>query len=470
MHYNKSAKIFPASSARGKKQKKIKMHRVQNILWKKEQKRNSDLYVDIFAIRNDEIFLNGTDDLVNLAFSMAESESEDAKQLAGWARESGKQYFRDGKYIEAMNRFNCTLAFAKKGTADMGFAYGNRSACFFEMKMFDECLRDIEMAKRSNYPRNQLNKLESRAAECRKFMNDRDFMSTLPKIREPMLSFNHHADFAGVADCLKLHENMEYGRHVITTRDLEIGQTILIEKPFVIIPKRSNARCLNCFKACMNFISCENCDSAPFCDTDCMEKSQHEYECNRPACLSRKETFDLVLKMFFKINETFSSVDDLMETADLLRNRQDPSGFADANRKAFGWIFQLAHNHAKQTKEHLRRLRSATSIAITTLNRNPILKRKFAALKHRRFLQHLLLHLFHVAEHSIDLFQYQQKDDTEMSMKSSLEEYATGMYPFACYFNHSCIPNVCIYSVDERLIGKVIRPIKRGEQVFRSYM
>lgn len=446
------------------------MQRAQNILWKKEQQRNTDLYVDIFAIRNDEIFTNGTDDLINLAFSIAESESENDKKIADWARESGKQHFRDGNYIDAMNKFNCTLSFAKKETADMGFAYGNRSACFFEMNMFDECLRDIEMAKKSNYPRNQLNKLELRAAKCRKFMNDTDFMLTLPKIREPKLSFNDHAKFAGVADCLKLQENVEYGRQVITTCDLKIGQTILMEKPYAIIPKRSNFRCINCFKACMNFIPCENCDSARFCDTDCMEQSLHEYECNRPACLSRKETFDLVLNVFFKINETFSSVDGLMETVDLLLNRQDPSGFEDADRKAFGWIFQLAHNHEKQTKEHLRRLRSATSVAITTLNRNPILKRKFAALKHRRFLQHLLLHLFHVAEHSIDLLQYQQEDNNEMAMKSTLEEYATGMYPFACYFNHSCIPNVCIYSVDDRMIGKVIRPIKRGEQVFRSYM
>lgn len=441
-----------------------------NILWKKEQERDSDLFVDIFAVQNDEIFTNGTNDLVNLGFSIAESKSKIDKQIANWARESGKQHFRDGKYIDAMNNFNGSLALAKEGTADMGIAYGNRSACFFEMKMFNECLRDIDMAKKSNYPKNQLNKLELRATKCQKFMNDRDFMSTLPTIREPKLSFNEHAKFAGVADCLKLEENVEYGRHVITMSDLKIGQTILIEKPFVIIPKRTNARCINCFKACMNFIPCENCDSASFCDTDCQEKSLHEYECNRPACLSRKETFDLVLNMFFKLNETFLNADDLMETIDMLLNRQDPSGFVDADRTAFGWIFQLAHNHEKQTQEHLRRLRGATSIAIITLNRNPILKRKFAALKHRRLLQHLLLHLFHVAEHSIDLLQYLQEDNNKMSMKSSLEEYATGMYPFACYFNHSCIPNVCIYSVDDRLIGKVIRPIKKGEQVFRSYM
>lgn len=449
------------------------MQRAPNILWKKEHLRDSDLYVDIFAIQNDQMFLNGSEDLVNLAFSHAKFESQDGKKIADWARESGKEHFRDGKYIEAMQKFNCTLAFANEGTADMGFAYGNRSACFFEMKMFNECLYDIEMAKKSNYPKNQFNKLEKRAAKCKKFMSDENFMAKLPSVREPKLSFNEHAKFAGVADCLKLQENDDYGRHIIATCDLKIGQTILIEKPYAIIPKRSNLRCINCFKDCMNFISCESCVSAPFCNDDCKEKSRHEYECNRPANLSRKETFDLVLNIFFKINETFPNVDNLMEMVDLLLKRQDPAGLAGlagADQKAFGWIFQLVHNHEKQTKDHLRRLRGATAVAITTLNRNPILKRKFAALKYRRFLQHLLLHLFHVAEHCIDLLQYQQVNNTEPAMKYSLDEYATGMYPFACYFNHSCMPNVCCYSVDDRLICKVIRPIGNGQQVFRSYM
>lgn len=447
------------------------MQRARNILWKKENSRDSELFVDIFSIRNDQIHLKGTEDLIEVAFSHAQWGSQDANSIANWARESGKEHFRDRKFDEAMQKFNCTLAFAKNGTADMGIAYANRSACFFEMHMFDECLHDIDMAKKSNYPRNQWNKLEERAAKCVQFMNDKNFMSKLPLSREPKLSFGEHAKFAGVADCLKIQENADYGRHVIATKYLKIGQTILIEKPYAITPKRhTNLRCVNCFKVCMNFISCKSCVGAAFCNTECKEKSCHEYECNWPANLSRKETFELVMKMFFKINETFPNVDDLMETVDLLLKRQDPSGLVGADQKMFGWIFQLVHNHEKQTTEHLRRLRSATAVAITALNRNPILKRKFAALKHRRFLQHLLLHLFHVAEHSVDLLQYQQENGNEPAMKYSLNEYASGMYPFACYFNHSCMPNICCYSVDDRLIGKVIRPIQKGQQLFRSYM
>lgn len=451
------------------------MPRAPKILWKKENSRNSNVFVDIFTIPNDEVFEKGSDELVEIAFKHAKPNANDAKQLAHRARECGKQYFRDGQYAKAMEQFNHTLLLASKDTVDMGFAYGNRSACFFELNLFDECLHDIEITKKSKYPRNQWEKLDTRAAKCIKFKNDDQFMAKVPTAREPKLSFPQHAKFTGVADCLKLKESDDYGRHVIATCDLKIGQTILIEKPYAIIPKRDypDLRCVNCFKHSMSLMPCENCVSAAFCNDDCKEKSRHEYDCSQPITLSRKETFELVLNMFFKLNETFPNVDDLMEMVELLLNRSDfpdPSHLVSAEQREFGWIFQLVHNHEKQTQAHLRRFRGATTIAIATIHRNPILKRKFAALKYRRFLQHLLLHLFHVAEHSIDLMQYQQEDKNDPAMKYSLLEYASGMYPFACYFNHSCMPNVCCYSVDDRLICKVIRPIEKGQQVFRSYM
>lgn len=42
------------------------MQHAPNILWKKEQRRNTDLFVDIFTIRNDEVFTKGSDDLVSI--------------------------------------------------------------------------------------------------------------------------------------------------------------------------------------------------------------------------------------------------------------------------------------------------------------------------------------------------------------------------------------------------------------------
>lgn len=67
-------------------------------------------------------------------------------------------------------------------------------------------------------------------------MSDEQFNATIFRSREPTLSFNEHKKIPGVGECLQIHKNIEFGRHIITTCDLQIGQTILVEEPYAIVP------------------------------------------------------------------------------------------------------------------------------------------------------------------------------------------------------------------------------------------
>lgn len=451
------------------------MQRPLNILWQKENSPISNLYIDIFAIKEHDLSQSDVTSVVNNMFEACKSaQFKKNNTFAAMAREKGKTFFVQGKYFEAMNQFSNGLSGAEFGTSEMGMAYANRSACFLRLNMLEECLLDIEMAKKSNYPKHLMPKLNERAAKCSSLMKDEQFKWEQFSVREPKLSFSEHAKLAGVADCLKVQKNDKFGRHIITTCDLKIGQTVLVEKPYSIQIQRDYSkcrrRCLNCFKECVNMIPCKDCVGALFCNNDCEEKSFHKYECNRPGTLSRKETFELVLGMFFNIDATFADVNDLMKAVDMFLKGQDVLRSTNAAERSFGSIFQLAPNHEKQDPHHLTRLRAATDVAIITIMRHPEFKRKYNTLKFRRFLQHLILHLFHIAEHSYDLVEYTQENSNEPMQNYSLVEFAKGMYPFGCYLNHSCVPNVFCFFVDSRLICKVIRPIKKGEQLFRSYM
>lgn len=444
-----------------------------NILWQKEKSPHLNLFVDIFDVKGHELTTD-VGDVVNSMFEDCKSAKfQKNNDYAKTAREQGKILFAQGKYIEAMNQFSTGLSAAKNGTSEVGMAFANRSACFLRLNMLDECLFDIEMAKKSNYPKDLIPKLDERAAKCKNLMNDEQFQWEKYSVREPKLSFSEHTKFDGVADCLKIHQNSKFGRHIITTCDLKIGQTILVEKPFSIFMERfysnGHRRCLHCFKDCMNFITCSNCVGALFCNDDCKEKSFHKYECNKPSTLSRKETFELVLNTFVNIDAAFPDVNQLMSTIDTLLKGHDVNRTTNAAQKAFCSIFQLAHNHEKQDPFHLTRLRAATDVAIFTLMRHSEFKRKYSTMKYRRFLQHLILHLFHIAEHAYDLGEFSQKDSNAQIQDFSIEKFAKAMYPFGCYINHSCVPNVFCIFVDSRLICKVIRPIKKGEQIFRSY-
>lgn len=319
-------------------------------------------------------------------------------------------------------------------------------------------------------------------------MSDEQFNATIFRSREPTLSFNEHKKFPGVGECLQIHKNIEFGRHIITTCDLQIGQTILVEEPYAIVPGNKDLsgrtveldlwcdptrdlgrdRCRHCFKDRMNFIPCKTCHLALFCNNDCMQKSYHKYECETPHLdMCESETFVLVLQLLFTIDAAFPDVDFLIETVEQLLNDQHVTELTVA-QLSFCSIFQLVHHHEKQSPANLRRLLNCSGDAIITVMQFPDFERKYTTPRYNRFLQHLILHLFHVAEHKMSLFEIDQNDE-EMMTHCDNRMYASAMYPFGCYMNHSCTPNVCRFFVDSRLIYKVIRPIKSGEQVFCSY-
>lgn len=415
-----------------------------NILWQK--KKNCDEYMDIFAINGHKMNVKEHENTVNLTFQSRSNSRNNA--VANQAHELSKKSYGEKKYMKAMNLINDSLRSAEIGSVEVAYAFATRSACFLRMNMPEECLMDIELAKQSNYPANMIQDLETRKNKCINMLVDDKFKEDRFTPFKPKLSFDEHKNFAGVADCLEIRKNTDYGRHVIAMSDLKIGQTILVEEPFAIIKQKSSkiAReyCARCFKEYKNFIMCKNCISSNYCNETCMEKSFHKYECGMSESLCKNETlqhkFELVLKMFYNINAAFPNIDTLITAVDLLLKNKIPTELANQMQKQFCSLFQLTHNHRMKSDEQLNDLLNSTSIAFIKIMHFPEFKQKFATLKEQRFLQHLILHLFHIVEHAVDLIEWStlEGDETPMSM-TNYEHMASGMFPFGCYLNHSCV-------------------------------
>lgn len=279
------------------------MQRPLSILWQKGEP--PDVFIDIFNIRHDLIHLTGMKSLVDESFEVANVTKGNKYNVhAIEIREKGNACFIQKNYYEAMELYNLALTFATHGLGEFGLALSNRASCFFHLNMIENCLTDIKLARQTQYPTDKLPKLDTRQIKCTTLMADANFKSGPHDIWEPKLSFNEHTEFAGVADCLKIMKNDKFGRYVIATCDLKIGQTILVEHSYAATPSRENecrSRCWYCFKECMNFIPCKDCTHTIYCDEECFEKSFHKMECNRPIALSRKETFELVMRMIFKV-------------------------------------------------------------------------------------------------------------------------------------------------------------------------
>lgn len=268
-----------------------------NILWKKGVP--ADLYIDIFDIRNHAINVSDAKSVVDGWF-VESPDTNKNDERAKRIRLEGDRGFEENKYYEAMELYNLATSFATPGSEEFGLALSRRSVCFLQMNMLENCLTDIKLARQIQ--REKLAELDAREATCTALMADPNYKSGPYPVWEPKLSFTAHTSFAGVADCLKIQTDNKYGRHVVTTCDLKIGQTILVEPTYAAtLPKtyEGRARCWGCFKECMNFIACPNCVGKIYCDENCMEKSFHKLECKRTLCQS--VSFELVMRMVFRV-------------------------------------------------------------------------------------------------------------------------------------------------------------------------
>lgn len=183
-------------------------------------------------------------------------------------RTEGNKFYSERKFYDALIKYNESLCFAEVESETFGLAYANRSAVFFEMKLYDKCLRNIELAKQNHYPEKNFEILDKREEKCK------ELEKTQPK-KSPWNFFklSHPANkkIPFIIDCLEVKSDEKYGRHIITNRALKVGDILSIEKPFCgVLLSESNLhkiphanifqRCSYCLKEnALNLMPCKTC-------------------------------------------------------------------------------------------------------------------------------------------------------------------------------------------------------------------
>lgn len=186
-------------------------------------------------------------------------------------RGDGNKFYNRRQFFDALMKYNESLCYAELGSENLGLAYANRSAVYFEMRLYEKCLSNVELAKQNNYPEMDFEVLEKRVEKCKDMMK----YSRVEKTADPWnifkLSHAPNPRVPFIVNCLEMSTNDKYGRHVISNRALKVGDVIAIEQPFcsVLIAKtkfheksESNIfqRCSNCLKEnSMDLIPCETC-------------------------------------------------------------------------------------------------------------------------------------------------------------------------------------------------------------------
>jgi SET and MYND domain-containing protein 4 len=179
-------------------------------------------------------------------------------------RQQGNLEFVKGNYFEALVCYNKSLCFANSPlTASL--CYANRSSVYLHLKLYDQCMNNIKLARKYDYPEKQ--KLDQREEKCLSehlmAMNKKTSDGNPALVNDFLkLSYPANPKLPLAANCLDLTENVHFGRHVITNRDLKAGDIIAIT-PNIYNVINNEARfhhCSFCLKSNdLDLITCPDC-------------------------------------------------------------------------------------------------------------------------------------------------------------------------------------------------------------------
>ncbi|KAK0173169.1 hypothetical protein PV328_006407 [Microctonus aethiopoides] len=422
--------------------------------------------------------------------------------------EKGNKAYQSLSWRDSVCQYTKAVSYAEISSKELARAYGNRSAALYECGLYDDSLIDIERALKIGYNDDIKAKLYARRAKCiyalekkmtpevikaiadaRKWLEKMNsikkkllmnILDEFPKnlsIKKPLTKNNisklipkipnDNPKIPGVSGAITLKYSQEHGRHVVATKDINVGEVIMVQKSYAYIHNNADfyyKYCANCCKDVFAGIPCHQCVNVIYCDENCRDEDWREYhdiECSvisamignvisqnlltlRLTVKAYKEagTFEKLQENIRKINEINDPILKLF-TNDVF----DPTKFASVY--SLWKTATISFQDALISALILHSLAATTEIfgkKITTFKQ--LLKNKWA-----KFMSGLIM-----TNHRI------------ISLNGTPgAAYSFYVNPFWCLFNNSCDPSTL--SVNYKNVNALIavQRIKKGEQIFITY-
>lgn len=379
-----------------------------------------------------------------------------------------------------LRHINRAICFAEIDSEEIGVAYGQRATYFHKLKEYSLCLADIDLAMQHKYPVASVSRLESMRNECAKHLA----RGNAPQTDTPALSFPANEKIPCFAQGLTVKHTKKFGKHVVATQDMDIGQTIIVEDAYAIAPtdEQIYMQCANCFERKVNLMPCTDCAAVMFCSATCRDMANekfHVFECGRrDVCVIREAAARLVLRTVLEAIKLFPNIDKLLKIIENL-NGGKPNNDVDytdpAIRAYMRFFWQKNSVDDTSPMDDCRFVEFAQSIH-STIATSAAYKTMFGGLEESRFLGHLILHHLYVVDANAfpALNMLRRTFTIELGMVRANNwsgfAYAEGFYLNSCHLKHSCQPNVARIFLGTKVVGKVLRPIKSGDQLFVSYL
>lgn len=407
---------------------------------------------------------------------------DDAKSIA--FRTTGNLHFAKNNpedFLIALKFYNKAICFAPNNSENLCIAYANRSAVYFQMEMFEECLVNINMVyKINNYPNNLWDKLKQRENKCKAIISEDNPYDD--EWKEPKLNFPPHDNVPYIANCLEMRRNQQYGNHIVTNRDLKVGEIVGILKPFCTATARryQYERCENCCaERSQNLIPCSSCTAVMFCDEKCLREATdgfHKYECVAIDLINKvipHQQDKLTLRVITSGLSAFQNIDEFLDKTEKMLKKNVT-------------IFDINHNNLNSCDGYailssLKKAATIETLNLDVLNLSVICDKIFTAsnitskknpkevkkMIHNIVKQHLLM--VEKNGHMFDDLSYHIVNKRSPSYnEKDMDNNMSGLYPFMSMLPHSCVPNILCSSSRNGKIVSAVRPIKAGEILFHS--
>lgn len=404
-----------------------------------------------------------------------------SNEYAELTRNAGNKFYSEHKFLDALIKYNESLCHAPVESEALGLAYANRSAVYYELRLYEKSLRSIQLAKANGYPVKNFAMLDRRAERC---LEQIELGSDAMKDEENpydfvKLSHEPNPRLPFVSNCLELRKDNKFGRYIVTNVDLHVGQIVAIEKPhFRVIKSDSRYEScdeLNKFKRCVfclsdnhfDLIPCDECTSTMFCSEKCQCEalaSFHNFECLISAHLLKSGIMQMAMRVFFQALNIFDGLIEDIErfleskvTSSVSYYDFDFSSWSDSNvmdKNHLTILYCLSKSNRYDESDSPRIL----------LMRHPILAEIWN--NHEAFITKFFQRILQIGDSNFHgISGWSQNTLHENSPKM----IGIGCYPFISLVNHSCAPNVNRIYVENKMFLLVERPIKAGEQLFDCY-
>lgn len=203
-----------------------------------------------------------------------------SNKLADKLRELGNESYSKGEIFDSLLKFNESLCFAEVGTLSVGLAYANRSAAYLRLRRYENCLRNIKLARDCGYPEEKLIKLRQREQKCIEGIELEGNERNDTPWNFFKLSYEPNEKIPFLSSCLELRDDDNFGPHFITTRDVKSGDFLAVVEGALkfIDPLARFHRCSWCVgDNLLDLIPCTGCPKAMFCSDECMRKGKLDF-------------------------------------------------------------------------------------------------------------------------------------------------------------------------------------------------